>query len=288
MSTWHAPPELLIRFATEPRSVEPVTASSVEQHLLRCERCRRAIAEATPPEDHAALDIAWAEIIDRVDRRHPSLSERLLIRLHLDPGLARLVTATPTTRLQAVIATLSVSMGAAFISRQVGTDGIFLAIAPLVLLAAVALTFVPGTDPAGEIEGSTPMHGFGLFWRRAVVVMSAALGSLGLATTLLAGTGWSALAWVAPALALALAALALSARHSPSVVAGSLALGWVVLVQLTVLRTREIRLADTMLFAPSSQLLFGALALGCLGLLIRWRDDFDRRCTMASQIGRFR
>lgn len=287
MSTWHAPPELLTRFATEPTSIEPVTASSVEQHLLGCETCRRAVAVATQSEGRHALDSMWAEIIDRVDRRQPTLSERLLVRLRLDPGLARLVSATPAIRLQALMATLSVSVGAAVVSRQVAADGFFLAVAPLILLVAVALTFVPGADPAGEIEGSTPMHGFGLFWRRAAVVMAGALTSLGVATTLLPGSGWSALAWVAPALALALAALALSTRHPPLVVAVSLAVGWVLLVQLAVLQTHELQLADTALFAPASQLVFGAISLGLLGLLVRWRDDFDRNLTTASHTGRF-
>lgn len=287
MSTWHAPPEQLTRFAAEPASVEPVTASSIEQHLLGCETCRRAVAVATPSEGRDELDSIWAEIIDRVDLRQPTLSETLLVRLRLDPGLARLVSATPTIRIQALIATLSVSVGAAMVSRQVAAEGIFLAAAPLILLAAVALTFVPGADPAGEIEGSTPMHGFGLFWRRAAVVMIGALASLGVATTLLPGNSWSALAWVAPALALALAALALSSRHSASVVAVSLAVGWVLLVQLTVLQTHELRLADTALFAPASQLVFGAISLGCIGLLVRWRDDFDRNLTTASHTGRF-
>ncbi len=287
MNTWHAPPELLNRYTTEPPSVGPVTASSVEQHLLGCEICRRAVADATPLEGRDELDSMWAEIIDRVDRRQPTVSERLLVRLRLDPGLARLVSATPTIRLQALIATLSVSVGAAVVSRQVAAEGIFLAVAPLILLASVALTFVPGADPAGEIEGSTPMHGFGLFWRRAAVVMTGALASLGVATTLLPGSGWSALAWVTPALALALASLALSARHSSAVVAGSLAAGWVLLVQLTVLQPHELRFADTALFAPASQLVFGAISLGCIGLLVRWRDDFDRNLTIASHTGRF-
>lgn len=288
MSTWHAPPELLSRFATQPTSIGPVSASSIEQHLLSCETCRGAVAVATPSESRDELDSTWAEIIDRIDRRQPTLSERLLVRLRLDPGLARLVAATPTIRLQALIAMLSVSVGAAVVSRQVAAEGIFLAVAPLILLAAVALTFVPGADPAGEIEGSTPMHGFGLFWRRAAVVMTGALTSLGVATTLVPGAGWSALAWVAPALALALAALALSARWSASVVAVCLAVGWVLLVQVTVLRTHEIRLADTALFAPPSQLVFGAISLGSIGLLVRWRDDFDRKLTTASPTGRSR
>jgi hypothetical protein len=287
MSTWHAPPELLSRFAAEPASVEPVTASSIEQHLLGCETCRRAIAVATPSEGRDELDSMWAEITDRVDRRQPTLSERLLVRLRLDPGLARLISATPTIRLQALIATLSVSVGAAVVSRQVAAEGIFLAVAPLIVLGAVALTFVPGADPAGEIEGSTPMHGFGLFWRRAAIVMTGALTSLGVATTFLPGGGWSALAWVAPALALAFAALALSARYSSVVVAVSLAIGWVLVVQLTMLQTHELRLADTALFAPASQLVFGAISLACIGLLVRWRDDFDHNLTTASPTGRF-
>jgi hypothetical protein len=284
MTTWHADPDLLVRYAAEPVAVDPVTASSIEQHLLGCAECRARVAAAEPADELSAL---WDEIADRIDRRAPSITERLLLLVGIDPGLARLVSATPMLRIQAIVATFLVSIGAALLSRAAETDGVFLAIAPLILLAATALAFAPGADPTGEAGQATPLHGFGLFIRRATIVLSTALTALVLASLTLPGSSWTALAWVAPALALALGTLALATRTSPVNAAAGLAVAWIAVVQATVLLDRGVTLADSRLFAPVGTALAGGLALLFLVLLVLWRDDLDRGLSQSAAPGRF-
>ena len=179
MTTWHADPDLLVRYTAEPAAVDPITASSIEQHLLGCDACRARVADAEAGDELAAL---WDEIADRIDRRSPSITERMLLRLRMDPGLARLVSATPMLRIQAIVAVFVVSIGAGLLSRAAETDGVFLAMAPLILLASTALAFAPGADPAGEAGHATPLHGSGLFFRRAAIVLSTALTALAIAS----------------------------------------------------------------------------------------------------------
>jgi hypothetical protein len=284
VTTWHADPDLLVRYTVAPTAVDPVTASSIEQHLLGCGACRARVADAEVDDELAAL---WDEIADRIDRRAPSITERLLLALRMDPAIARLVSATPMLRIQAIVAVFAVSLGAALLSRAAETDGVFLAMAPLILLAFTALAFAPGADPAGEAGHATPLHGSGLFFRRAIVVLATALTALTVATLVLPDASWHALAWVAPALALAVGTLALSARTSPVHAAGWLAISWIVAVQAIVYLDRGAPLEESVLFAPTGTAVAGALALAFLVLLVRWRDDFDLGRQPSTEPGRF-
>lgn len=284
MTSWHADPDLLVRYTADPAAIDPVTASSIEQHLLGCATCRVRVADAEPVDDLAVL---WDEIADRIDRRAPSITERLLLALRMDPALARLVSATPMLRLQAIVAVFVVSMGAAFLSRTAETEGVFLALAPLILLASTTLAFAPGTDPAGETGNATPLHGFGLFIRRAVIVLATALTALTIASLTLPDTSWGVLAWVAPAFALALGTLALATRIAPVHAAGWLAVVWILAVQTTLLLDHEVLLADSPLFGPAGTAIAAALALLFLVLLVLWRDDFDRGLQPSTEPGRF-
>lgn len=284
--TWHAPDDLLVRFVSEPDTVDAISAASIEQHLVSCERCRLAVAGATDP---AELDGLWNEIADQIDqRRRPGPVERALSLLKLDPGLARLVAATPALRLQGLIATLLVSIGAAFLARSADSEGPFLALAPLITLGLVALTFAPGTDPGGEIDAATPLHGGALFARRAVVVLIVAGLTLGVASAFLPTGGWTALSWIAPALALSLLALALGTRTSPTVAAVGLGVGWLTLIEIAYLLDRRTTLAHSALFEPTGQLVALAFALAAFIVLYLHRDELDRGLLVAdSDLGRF-
>jgi hypothetical protein len=282
--TWHASDDLLTRFATQPETVDPVTAASVEQHLVHCEQCRRRVAI----HDTAGLDILWDEIADRIDqRRRPGVVERALQAFRLDPGLARLVAATPALRVQGLIATVVVSIGAAMLARSADSEGPFLALAPLIVLGLVALSFAPGTDPGGEIDAATPLHGGGLFARRAVVVLVVAGVALSVATAFVPSAGWEALGWIAPGLALSLLALALGTRVSPTVAAVGLAVVWLALVQVVYLLDRHTSIAQSVLFEPPGQLVALAVGLAAVVVLYLRREDLDRGLLVAgSDLGR--
>ena len=77
-TTWHAPSDTLARFARRPESLDEVTASSIEQHLIGCPECRAAVAGAADP---MLLRHSWDEVADVIDRPAHTLTERVLERV---------------------------------------------------------------------------------------------------------------------------------------------------------------------------------------------------------------
>jgi hypothetical protein len=151
---------------------------------------------------------------------------------------------------------------------------LFLALAPLLPLAGVALSYGPALDPTYEMAVVAPMHGFRLLMIRTVAVLGVVLGLNGLATLALPEYGLRALAWLLPALALTATGLALTPRLGP-VLAPSLAGGaWVGLLALAqALRAGpEVPLAPFTVAGQGVAALVAALAAGLLFLL---RDRFD-------------
>lgn len=276
-SGWHAPAALLTRFASNPADVDDVTASSVESHLVACAGCRAQLASVTP------LDVAssWGAVADRIDRPRSSRLERVLEHLGAGSGLARLVGATPGLWLAGLGAITALALTAALVSRTTGAAGPFLVLAPLVPLAAVAATFAPAADPAGETGVATPMHGIGLALRRAAVVVVTTFALLGVAALAVPGVGFESAAWVLPALALVLGSLALGTWWRLELCVSALALTWVaVSVSMRVTEGRNLALDETRLFGTAGQA--GALAAALLAAAVLAARS-DRYATMEAR-----
>ena len=141
---WHVPDDLLRRFTDDPGAIDDVTASSIEAHLIQCADCRTRMAASAPAAFVAA---SWELVADRIDRPSGSMVERLLDRLGLDAGVARLLAATPALRAAGLAAVVGLAVGAAVLSRTSEAEGPFLVLAPLVPLLAVAASFAPASDP---------------------------------------------------------------------------------------------------------------------------------------------
>lgn len=250
---WHATPELLARYATDPESIDDVSASSVEAHLLVCAACRRGVSDAVDPKTMAA---SWSAVVDVVDRPRASLAERVLTWL-FPADMARVVAATPALRLSWFVAVGVVVAAVVAASRTADDLTPFLAIAPLVPLAGVAVSFGPAPDPAGEAAVATPLHGAGLVLRRTVVVLATSVAVLFAGTVTLPGLEWRAAGWILPAIGLSLAALALSTWCSPLTATVTAAIGWVVAMVATGLVDRIPRsVAEGPLFGALGQLAF--------------------------------
>lgn len=233
-ATWHAGRDVLARFANDPGAVDDATAASLESHLVACAQCRADVARLADPALAAA---SWDAVVDRIDRPRASLLERVLQLLGMRSGLARLAAATPGLRLSGVTAVAGLTAAAVAAARTVDAGGPFLLIAPLVPLAAVALTFAAATDPGGEAGVATPVHGTGLAMRRAAAVLLLTFAVLGLGALALPELGSAPLAWALPAAALAVGSLALGTWVRLEVAIGGLAATWVLGVGL--LRVRE-------------------------------------------------
>jgi hypothetical protein len=189
---------------------------SADTHLTACAPCRAVLAGVS---DAAALDAGWERLDAELDAPRPGWFEGLLVRCGVDDGTARLLAATPVLRrswLGAVVTVLLTTFVVAFSAGAAGRPTLFLALAPLLPLAGVALAYGPALDPTYEMAVVAPLHGFRLLMIRTVAVLVVALGTGALASLALPGFELSALAWLLPGLALTASGLALTPRRRRS------------------------------------------------------------------------
>ncbi|MFE8923851.1 cupin domain-containing protein [Streptomyces rochei] len=246
---------------------------SADAHLTACAHCRGVLAEVSDP---AALDAGWERLDAELDAPRPGWFEGLLVRCGVGDGTTRLLAATPVLRrswLGAVAAVLLTTFLVACSAAATGTPTLFLAVAPLLPLASVALAYGPALDPAYEMAVVSPTHGFRLLMIRTVAVLSVALGVGGLASLAMPGYGLRALAWLLPGLALTATGLALTPRLGPVVAPSVVAGAWgAVLLAADAARQSGDGLAP---FTAAGQGVSGAVAVLGAGLLFLLRDRFD-------------
>lgn len=259
ITEWHVPDEELRRYAD--RAAVPPSLWSTEAHLAACAGCRERLAAAVDPE---VVRAGWTRLDTELDAPVPGPVERLIMRIGVSDHTARLLAATPMLRmswLAAVASTLALTAIVANLAHPL----VFLAVAPLLPLAGVAVSFGPRVDPTYEIAVVAPMHTFRLLLLRCAAVLTATTGLSALATLAMPEYGVVALGWFLPALALTLASLTLTPRLGPVVAAGSVGVGWVVLVAST----------GWTAFVPAGQLALAAVAaLAAVGLA-RLRPAFE-------------
>ncbi|MEU1850217.1 zf-HC2 domain-containing protein [Streptomyces sp. NPDC019990] len=269
---WHVPEEDLRAYARGELAAPALW--SADAHLTSCARCRGVLAEVGDP---AVLDAGWERLDAELDAPSTGLLESLLVRLGVAGHTARLLAAAPVLRrswLGAVVAVLLLSVGAAHAVRGGEFPTLFLALAPMLPLAGVALSYGPALDPTYEMAVVAPMHGFRLLMIRTVAVLGVVLGLNGLATLALPEYGLHALAWLLPALALTATGLALTPRLGPVLAPSLVGVAWVgLLVTADALRAgTESPLAP---FTAAGQGVAAAVAALAAGLLFLLRDRFD-------------
>ncbi|WP_030044341.1 zf-HC2 domain-containing protein, partial [Streptomyces resistomycificus] len=142
-------------------------------------------------------------------------SSRYLGRPSPVPRLTRVLWAAgPAVRGAWLPAVLLVAVGAVVLAYGAGFAGtrpLLLAVAPLVPVVGVALSYGAHADPLHEIAASTPAAGLRLVLTRTVAVLAVSLPLLTLAGLLVPSSGApGAAAWLLPGLALTLASLALA------------------------------------------------------------------------------
>ncbi|MFD0228765.1 zf-HC2 domain-containing protein [Streptomyces hirsutus] len=271
-SRWHVPAEDLRAYARGELAAPMLW--SADTHLTACAHCRGVLAEAADP---VALDAGWERLDAELDAPRPGFLESLLLRLGVADHTVRLLAATPVLRrswLGAVVAVLLLTVVAGRSGATTGSPTLFLALAPLLPLLGVALSYGPALDPTYEMAVVAPMPGFRLLMIRTVAVLGAVFGLNGLATLALPWYGAAALAWLLPALALSATGLALTARLGP-VLAPSLVGGaWITL--LLVARTGREAVTDPLApFTAAGQGVSALVAVLAAGLLFLLRDRFD-------------
>ncbi|MFE4373243.1 zf-HC2 domain-containing protein [Streptomyces sp. NPDC056835] len=289
--TWHVSETLAGRYA-DGSAPEP-DAWSLERHIEACGACAGRVSAAV---QGSAAGPVLAEVRGAVlaavapgPSAEPGSSRRV--------GFASRVlwAAGPALRgswLVALVLVAAAAVGLAYGAGFAGARPVLLALAPVVPLAGVAVSYGRYADPMYEIGASTPGGGLRLLLTRTAAVLAASLPVLTLAGALLpvsAGAPGAA-AWLLPGLALTLAALALGSYVGCRTAAGAVAAVWAVALAVPVLGMPR---PDTAGYPPLSaaelsahltRFLSGAAAQSswataaavCAGLLILRRRAFDR------------
>ncbi|MFE0672207.1 zf-HC2 domain-containing protein [Streptomyces sp. NPDC058867] len=263
--TWHVSEEDLRAYARAELAAPLLW--SADTHLAACTPCRAVLAEVSDP-----LDAAWERLDAELDAPRPGRFEGLLLRLGVADHTARLLTATPVLRRSWLASVALLLITTVAVVYTAGSPTLFLALAPLLPLAGVALSYGPALDPTYEMAVVSPVHGFRLLMIRTVAVLTTGLGLNGLATLALPDYGLRALAWLLPALALTATGLALTPRLGPVLAPALVGGGWVALIAVADAAADGGPLAP---FTAAGQGAAAAVAALAAGLLYLVRDRFD-------------
>ena len=278
---WHVPDEELQRYASG--AATPPWLWSTEAHLASCPDCRDRLTDAVGPDLVAA---GWSRLDAELDAPRPGPLESLLVRMGVRAHTARLLAATPVLRLSwlgAVATTLALAAAAAHLAHAMAVPILFLALAPLLPLVGVAVSFGPGVDPTYELALVAPMHTFRLLLLRCAAVLTTTTALSAAASLALPGYGLVVLGWLLPALALTLLSLALTPRLGPVAAPVLVGVGWAVLVASTV----RFDSGASMLFAATGQVSAAIGTVLAAIMLLKARSGFEtgRHLSPAPRLG---
>ena len=226
---WHADDDLLSAYVAG-RTRPPATAS-VEMHLLHCPACRDAVTALVDP---VPLALVWDRVADDLQVPQRTRTERIAARLGLSDRDALLVAAAPALRGSWLLGLL-LCLLFTVVALGLGEDRaglLFLCVAPLLPVGAVALAYGQEADPSWEVTLAAPYPPLRLLLLRAMSVVMVALPLALLAAPVLPGPPWVLGAWLLPALACVTLTLALATWIPVRYAAGATSLGWLGAVAL--------------------------------------------------------
>jgi len=271
MSTveWHVADDDLRGYAGG--SAAPPWLWSTETHLAACAACRARLARHVDP---MVIDKGWVRLDVEIYAPTPGPVEAVLIRLGVPASTARLLACTPGLRkswLAAVAFTLAITAAAARLAQSMAVPIPLLAIAPLLPLIGVAISFGPRVDRSYELAVVAPFHTFRLLLLRCVAVLSTTTTLTAVASLALPGYGPVVLGWLVPSLALTLLSLALSPRLGPVAAAFVVGLAWAALL----VSTTRLATGDSVVFTAPGQVALATAAVMAALLVWKTRSGFD-------------
>ncbi|MFD8573569.1 zf-HC2 domain-containing protein [Streptomyces sp. NPDC059639] len=284
-AAWHVPDGVAARYV-DGVLPEP-DCWSVERHVEDCASCAvRVSGAARAGAAGPVLADVRAALLAEVRAPEP-------VRV---PGARRLGrlwwSVGPALRGPWLIALFAVAAGAVALAYGTGSGAagpLLLALAPLVPLAGVAVSFGRHADPLHEIAASTPAGGLRLLLVRTLGVLAVSLPLLTAAGLLLPGPhgpGPGPAAWLLPGLALTLAALALGGYVGCRAATGTVGAGWAAAVAVptaTTPRGLPVRLAEQLSLyfdGPAAQASWAAALVACAALIAVRRSAYDHLETM--------
>ncbi|WP_405984816.1 zf-HC2 domain-containing protein [Streptomyces sp. NBC_00872] len=305
-SAWHVDDALAVRYAAG--SAPEPDAWSLEKHIESCGACAVLVSAAVRRGAAGPVLAGVREAVLAVAVRSAPPAARTGLTARV------LWAAGPALRGSWLVAVVLVAAGAVALAYGAGFAGarpLLLALAPLLPLAGVAVSYGEHADPMYEIGASTPGGGLRLLLTRTTAVLAVSLPLLTLAGALLPSSASpasptpsasslsplssmevpGAAAWLLPALALTLATLVLGSYVGCRTAAGAVGAAWGVAIAGSLLATARrdggaevgpFPVAD--LSAYLTRCLTGAEAQGgwaagavvCAGLLALRRRSFDR------------
>lgn len=258
----------IVRYASD--SLPYAAASSVEAHVLACAFCQRVVAEQV---DQRRLDRVWVELSDRVDERRARPAERWLLHLGIPAPLAKILVCTPSLRgswLMGVMVTLALAVLAAH-TTDIGNLP-FLAVAPVLPVVGIAVSFGRAMDAVWEVGEATPTGGFPLLLIRSGAVLASSASVTAAAALVLPAQGRGAFAWLLPSLLLVFVTLTISAtRAAMPWVAAGLSVIWVCVVAIAGSSAHASALYDTV-----GQTVMAALTIVAAALLLSRRNAIEQ------------
>ncbi|MFD8964454.1 zf-HC2 domain-containing protein [Streptomyces sp. NPDC059568] len=309
MNTWHVDDVLAAAYAAG--SAPEPDAWSLEKHIESCGACAVVVSAAVRRGAAGPVLAEVREAVLATALRSPTA--RPAPPTQLAPTAPRigltarvLWAAGPALRGPWLVALVLVAAGAVGLAYGAGFAGarpLLLALAPVLPLAGVAVSYGEHADPMYEIGASTPGGGLRLLLTRTTAVLAVSLPLLTLAGALLPSSVSSvssaasmevpgAAAWLLPALALTLATLVLGSYVGCRTAAGAVAGAWAVAIAGSLLGTSRqgsggmeiVEFPTAELSAYLTRFLAGAEAQGgwaagalvCAGLLVLRRRSFDR------------
>jgi hypothetical protein len=215
---------------------------------------------------NARLERNFAVVLGEIMAPPRSRFERILIRAHMPEPVARLIASKPAFRWAFVVAVFVVLQVAASGATANGGPeqlAVFLALAPLVPIVGVAMSYGVGVDRSYEVAVAAPLSGLRLVLVRTTVVFISS-AAIALVVALLSPTGgWLRFGWVLPGLAGTALTLVVGERIGFRRAALAVGVSWLVVVIVV----GQLATTTTSLFAPLGQVVFVAVVLACAGVL---------------------
>lgn len=266
---WHPSEELVQSYVDG--GLPGLSAGSVEAHLLACRSCRTQLGHSVEPDRLSRLRL---EIDDRLDRTERPWSERFLVRCGFGEADARALLAAPSLRWAWWLAVAAaVALGLLVAGDTHDPGAVFLALAPVVPLAATAAAYAPALDPAFGLVAATPYRTMRLLLARSVAVGATAMVGVAGAALALPARDLTAVVWLLPAVALTLLVLALAPHVGTGWAAVGVAVTWLMVVASLERQGVDVRWVA----AAGGQLGAAALATGALVALAHQTSTIDRR-----------
>lgn len=277
--TWHVDSTLLARYRSE--QLSDAGMASVEMHVTACPSCRGLVTGEAGAATGAARERVKRAVDERLDAPPLGRVGRTLRWLGVNDADAGLLTATLSLQ-GSWLAACALALAFVTLATSAGPEGAalaaFLATAPMVPLAGVALAYGPRVDPTYEIALAASVPAARIILLRTLAVTGPALPVIVGLSFFLPG-GLLAFAWLLPAMGLAAASLALGTLVPLHRAAIGLAGAWVIgagTAFASAPRTSaEAFVRGFAAFRPSGQLFFAAVAAFSLVLATLRRAEFE-------------